>query len=123
MRGLEHRGLMHAEGPIVIAQCRETAAYGELVAVYGRDGARRAGRVVDTSDTAIAVQLFTSNAGLSLDETRLELLGRPLELRVGPTGSHPLSRRQGHPRQSRHPPGPDLFQPPDRGILRQSARF
>ena len=84
MRGLEHRGLMHAEGPIVIAQCRETAAYGELVAVYGRDGARRAGRVVDTSDTAIAVQLFTSNAGLSLDETRLELLGRPLELRVGP---------------------------------------
>ncbi len=83
MRGLEHTGLSRAEGPIVIAQSRETAAYGELVAVYGRDGARRTGRVVDTSDTAIAVQLFTSNTGLSLDETRLELLGRPLELRVG----------------------------------------
>ena len=83
MRGLEHRGLAHAEGPIVIARRRETAGFGELVAVYGRDGARRMGRVVDTSDAAIAVQLFTSNAGLSLDETRLELLGRPLELRVG----------------------------------------
>ncbi len=84
MRGLEHRGLAHAEGPIVIARSRETAGFGELVAVYGRDGERRMGRVVDTSDDEVAVQLFTSNAGLSLDETRLELLGRPLELRVGP---------------------------------------
>lgn len=84
MRGLEHRGLAHAEGPIVIARSRETAGFGELVAVYGRDGERRMGRVVDTSDAEVAVQLFTSNAGLSLDETRLELLGRPLELRVGP---------------------------------------
>ncbi len=84
MRGLEHRGLAHAEGPIVIAVSRETAGFGELVAVYGRDGERRTGRVVDSSDSAIAVQLFSSNSGLSLDETRLELLGRPLELRVGP---------------------------------------
>jgi V/A-type H+-transporting ATPase subunit B len=84
MRGLEHRGLTHAEGPIVIAQRRELAAFGELVAVYGRDGERRAGRVVDSSETAIAVQLFSSNAGLSIEDTRLELLGSPLELRVGP---------------------------------------
>jgi V/A-type H+/Na+-transporting ATPase subunit B len=84
MKGLEHRGLAHAEGPIVIANRRETAGFGELAAIYGRDGARRVGRVVDTSDEEIAIQLFTSNSGLSLDDTRLELLGRPLELRVGP---------------------------------------
>jgi len=84
MKGLEHRGLSHAEGPIVIASRRETAGFGELAAVYGRDGARRVGRVVDTSDDEIAIQLFASNAGLSLDETRVELLGSPLELRVGP---------------------------------------
>jgi V/A-type H+/Na+-transporting ATPase subunit B len=83
MRGLEHRGLEHAEGPIVIAARRETAGMGELAAIYGRDGARRVGRVVDTSDDAIAIQLFASNAGLSLDDTRVELLGTPLELRVG----------------------------------------
>ncbi|HET7838261.1 MAG TPA: V-type ATP synthase subunit B, partial [Rectinemataceae bacterium] len=83
MRGLEHRGLAHAEGPIIIAQSRETAGFGELVAVYGRDGGRRVGRVVDSSDRAVAVQLFSANAGLSLDETRMEYLGRPLELRVG----------------------------------------
>lgn len=84
MKGLEHRGLAHAEGPIVIASRRETAGFGELAAIYGRDGERRVGRVVDTSDKEIAIQLFASNSGLSLDDTSVELLGRPLELRVGP---------------------------------------
>ena len=84
MKGLEHKGLAHAEGPIITAKARETAGYGELAAVYGRDGAKRVGRVVDTSDDALAIQLFASNAGLSLDDTRVELLGAPLRLRVGP---------------------------------------
>ncbi|MBL8968190.1 MAG: V-type ATP synthase subunit B, partial [Spirochaetaceae bacterium] len=79
----EHRGLSRAEGPLVFAARREGAAYGELVAVYGRDGARRLGRVVDASEGVAAVQLFSDNAGLSLDEARIEYLGRPLELRVG----------------------------------------
>jgi V/A-type H+-transporting ATPase subunit B len=42
------------------------------------------GRVVDSSEREIAIQLFASNQGLGTDETRIELLGRPLELRVGP---------------------------------------
>jgi V/A-type H+/Na+-transporting ATPase subunit B len=84
MRGLEHRGLSHAEGPIVVAKRNETAGYGELAAIYGRDGAKRVGRVIDTSDNDLTIQLFASNAGLSIDDTRVELLGRPLELRVGP---------------------------------------
>jgi V/A-type H+/Na+-transporting ATPase subunit B len=83
MKGLEHRGLSHAEGPIVVAQATEIAGFGELAAIYGRDGGRRVGRVVDTSNDAIAIQLFASNSGLSLDDTRFELLGSPLELRVG----------------------------------------
>jgi len=83
MRGLEHRGLVHAEGPIVTARARERAGYGELAAVRGRDGVRRTGRVVDTSEDSVSVQLFASNAGLSLEDTTVEYLGRPLELRVG----------------------------------------
>jgi V/A-type H+-transporting ATPase subunit B len=83
MRGLEHRGLAHAEGPIVIAERTESVGFGELVAVFGRDGGRRIGKVVETSEKAVAVQLFASNTGLTLDETRVEYLGKPLELRVG----------------------------------------
>ncbi|HTX72550.1 MAG TPA: V-type ATP synthase subunit B [Rectinemataceae bacterium] len=83
MRGVEHRGILHAEGPVLLAQARERAGFGELVAVYGRDGVRRLGRVLDSSEGEVAIQLFATNEGLSLDETRVEYLGRPPELRVG----------------------------------------
>ncbi|MGO8694221.1 MAG: V-type ATP synthase subunit B [Rectinemataceae bacterium] len=83
MRGIEHRGIVHAEGPIIIAERTETAGFGELVAVYGRDGVRRVGRVLDTSDRRVAIQLFSSNSGLSLEDTKVEYFGRALELRVG----------------------------------------
>jgi V/A-type H+/Na+-transporting ATPase subunit B len=83
MRGLEHRGLTHAEGPIVTARAGERVGFGELASVRGGDGRSRAGRVVDTSDDFVSVQLFASNAGLSLEDTTVEYLGRPLELRVG----------------------------------------
>jgi V/A-type H+-transporting ATPase subunit B len=53
------------------------------VAVRGRDGGRRIGRVVETSLKAVAVQLFAANTGLTIDETSVEYLGKPLELRVG----------------------------------------
>jgi len=97
MKGLEHRGLSHAEGPIVVARAVETAAYGEIAAIYGADGKKRVGRVVDTSDEAMAIQLFASNAGLTLDDTRVELLGRPLELRVGEDLLGRIFDGLGHP--------------------------
>jgi V/A-type H+-transporting ATPase subunit B len=97
MKGLEHKGLAHAEGPIVIARAVETASFGELAAIYGRDGARRIGRVVDASDEATAIQLFASNSGLTLDDTRVELLGSPLELRVGEDLLGRIFDGLGHP--------------------------
>ena len=84
MRGLEHKGLASADGPIVVAARTESAGFGEIVAIHGKDGSRRVGRVVDSSDKAVAVQLFASSQGISVDEARIEYLGRPLELRVGP---------------------------------------
>ncbi len=84
MRGLEHRGLRRAEGPVIVAPRTENAGFGELVTVRDRAGALRTGRVVDVSDTAVAVQLFADNAGISLDDATVEYLGRPLEIRVGP---------------------------------------
>jgi V/A-type H+-transporting ATPase subunit B len=97
MRGIEHRGLTLAEGPIVIAERRENTAYGELVAVYGRDGARRLGKVIDVSEKIVAIQLFSENSGLSLDDARVEYLDHPLELRVGPELLGRVFDGLGHP--------------------------
>jgi V/A-type H+-transporting ATPase subunit B len=57
--------------------------FNEVVAVYGRDEGRRLGRVVDMSEDWTAIQIFGSNTGLSSGESRVEFLGRPMELRVG----------------------------------------
>ncbi len=84
MTGLTHHGLARAEGPIIVAKKTETAGYGELVRVHAPDGRVKSGRVVETSDKAVAIQLFSDNTGLSLEGTSVEYLERPLELRVGP---------------------------------------
>jgi V/A-type H+-transporting ATPase subunit B len=55
-----------------------------MVAVYDREEGRRLGRVVDMSEDWTAIQIFGSNTGLSADDSRVEFLAKPMELRVGP---------------------------------------
>ncbi|MDR2553777.1 MAG: V-type ATP synthase subunit B [Treponema sp.] len=84
MRGVEYRGLTRIEGPVVITARRGDVGFNEVVAVYDRSEGRRLGRVVDMSEEWAAVQIFGSTTGLSADDGRVEFLGRPMEIRVGP---------------------------------------
>ncbi|GHV94978.1 V-type ATP synthase beta chain [Spirochaetia bacterium] len=84
MRGIEYRGLTRIEGPVVITARSRNVGYNEVVAVYGRDEGRRLGRVVDMSEDWAAIQIFGNSTGLSADDSRVEFLGKPMELRVGP---------------------------------------
>jgi V/A-type H+-transporting ATPase subunit B len=83
MRGIEYRGLTRIEGPVVITAHNRNVGYNEVVAVYGGGGGRRLGRVVDMSEDWTAVQVFGNSSGLSADDSRVEFLGRPMEIRVG----------------------------------------
>ncbi|MDR2211552.1 MAG: V-type ATP synthase subunit B [Spirochaetaceae bacterium] len=84
MRGVEFRGLTRIEGPVVITGRSQDVGFNEVVAVYDRKEGRRLGRVVDMSSQWAAIQIFGSNTGLSVADTRVEFLGKPMELRVGP---------------------------------------
>ena len=84
MRGIEYRGLTRIEGPVVICERSRDVGFNEMVAVYDREEGRRFGRVVDMSNSWTAVQVFGSTTGLSANDSRIEFLGRPMELRVGP---------------------------------------
>ncbi|MDR1418896.1 MAG: V-type ATP synthase subunit B [Treponema sp.] len=84
MRGLEYRGLTRIEGPVVITAKSRNVGFNEMVAVYDREEGRRLGRVVDMSGEWAAIQIFGSSTGLSADDSRVEFLGKPMELRVGP---------------------------------------
>jgi V/A-type H+-transporting ATPase subunit B len=84
MRGIEYRGLTRIEGPVVITARSRNVGFNEVVAVYDRDEGRRLGRVVDMSEDWTAIQIFGSNTGLSAEGARVEFLGKPMEIRVGP---------------------------------------
>ncbi|MDR1176657.1 MAG: V-type ATP synthase subunit B [Treponema sp.] len=84
MRGIEYKGLTRIEGPIVITERSRNVGFNEVVYVYDREEGRRMGRVVDLSEEWAAVQIFGSNSGLSAEYSRVEFLGRPMEIRVGP---------------------------------------
>jgi V/A-type H+-transporting ATPase subunit B len=84
MRGVEYRGLSRIEGPVVITRRSRNVGFNEVVAVYDREEGRRLGRVVDMSEDWAAIQIFGSTTGLSAEDSRVEFLGKPMELRVGP---------------------------------------
>jgi V/A-type H+-transporting ATPase subunit B len=84
MKGVEYRGLARIEGPVVITERNRNVGFNEVVAVYDRADGRRLGRVVDMSEDWTAIQIFGSNTGLSADDSRVEFLGKPMEIRVGP---------------------------------------
>jgi len=83
MRGIEYRGLQRIEGPVVITERSRNVGFNDMVAVYDRDGGKRLGRVLDLSEKLTAIQIFGNSTGLSADDTRVEFLDRPMELRVG----------------------------------------
>jgi len=83
MRGIEYKGLTRIEGPVVITSRRCNAGFNEMVAVYDRENKKRLGRVLDLSDDFAAIQIFGNSTGLSAEESRVEFLDRPMELRVG----------------------------------------
>jgi V/A-type H+-transporting ATPase subunit B len=83
MRGIEYKGLERIEGPVVIAKRCRDVYFNEMVAVYDREGKKRLGRVLDLSEDWAAIQIFGNSTGLSADETWVEFLERPMELRVG----------------------------------------
>ncbi len=82
MKGLEYRGLTKVDGPIIILNRTEDVGLGDLVRVYDRARGERAGRIIEISEAAVAVQIFGSNTGLSTDTSSVEFTGSPMAVRV-----------------------------------------
>ena len=83
MKGIEYKGLKTVDGPIVIVKRSENSFFGEIVYVRDRLGEKKTGRIIDISEDMAVVQVFGSTNGLDLDETSIEFLEEPMELRVG----------------------------------------
>ncbi|MCR5725570.1 MAG: V-type ATP synthase subunit B [Treponema sp.] len=83
MKGIEYRGLTSVDGPIVVVRRPQNVFYNETVYVRDKNGEKKTGRVIDVNSDTAVVQIFGSTTGLDLNETSMEFLSQPLELRVG----------------------------------------
>ena len=83
MKGIEYKGITSVDGPIIVVKRSENIFYNEIVSVRDRNGEKKTGRVIDLSEDIAIVQVFGSTTGLDLNETSVEFLEEPMELRVG----------------------------------------
>ena len=83
MKGIEYKGLEQVDGPIVAVQRTPDSFYDEVVYVRDKTGQKKTGRIIDIDEKTAIVQVFGSTTGLDLNDTSVEFLDRPLELRVG----------------------------------------
>lgn len=83
MKGVEYSGLNSVDGPIVAVKRTENSFYGEVVCVRDKFGEKRTGRIIDLNEEEAVVQIFGSTTGLDLENTTVEFLRDPMELRVG----------------------------------------
>jgi len=83
MKGVEYKGLSSVDGPIIVVRRSENIFYNEIVYVRDKFGEKKVGRVIDLNKDTAVVQIFGSTTGLDLNDTSIEFLGEPMELRVG----------------------------------------
>ena len=83
MKGIEYRGISSVDGPIIIVRRPKNVFYNETVYVRDKKGEKKTGRVIDLNTDTAVVQIFGSTTGLDLNDTSVEYLADPLELRVG----------------------------------------
>jgi V/A-type H+-transporting ATPase subunit B len=80
--GLEYTGVSRISGPIIIVENVKDVGYDELVEVITPTGETRLGKVLQVTKKIAVVQVFEGTTGLSLAETRIRFLGKPLQIPV-----------------------------------------
>ena len=104
LSGREYVGVGRIEGPLVVVEKTHPVGYRELVECIDPGGKVRLGTVLDTSDSAVLVQVFDGTSGLTMPETRVRFRGRPLRLPVSKEMLGRVFTGLGEPADSGPPP-------------------
>ncbi len=76
---MEYMGLSEISGPLIILDGVENPTFEEMVTI-SVGNKKRLGRIIQISGQKCVIQVFEGTKGLSLDNTRTALQGRPLEM-------------------------------------------
>lgn len=77
---IEYLGLDEINGPLVVLEGIQDAAYEEIVEISVDKNTKRLGRIIEIYEDKAVVQVFEGSDGMSLTNTRTKLTGRPMEV-------------------------------------------
>lgn len=78
--GLQYIGLSEINGSLVALDHVKNASFDEMVEIRLENGSTRMGRIVQLEGERAVVQVFEGTNKLSLNNTRTQLTGRPMEM-------------------------------------------
>ena len=81
---LQFVGLSEINGPLVALDNVPQAGYEEMVELKLEDGSTRLGRIVQIEGSRAVIQVFEGTRGISLTNTKTQLLGHPMEIPLSP---------------------------------------
>lgn len=80
----EYLSVSEISGPLMVVQGAANVGYEEMVEVELPTGETRAGKVLETSEEAVLVQLFGLSTGANISASKVRFLGRGLEGALAP---------------------------------------
>ena len=80
--GQEVAGVARVEGPIVVVDRVSGVGYDEVAEIIDSQGRPRRGRVLEVGEGVAVVEVFAGTTGLSIEDTHVRFIGRPMRLPV-----------------------------------------
>jgi V/A-type H+-transporting ATPase subunit B len=78
----EVAGAARVEGPIVVVEGVRGVGYDEVAEIVDAQGRLRRGRVLEVGEGVAVVEVFAGTTGLSIEDTHVRFLGRPMRVPV-----------------------------------------
>lgn len=79
---IEYLGLSQINGPLVVLEGVQNAAYDEIVEMTVNGTDKRLGRIIEIYDDKAIIQVYEGTEGMALRNTHTRLTGHPMELGV-----------------------------------------
>jgi V/A-type H+/Na+-transporting ATPase subunit B len=106
---LEHRSLHRIEGPLIFLRDVAGVGFGELAEILAPGGRLLQGRVLEVQDDMVVVEVLQGTAELSVGETAVRFLGRPLAVPVAQEMLGRVFTGLGEPLDGGPPPLPTAW--------------
>ena len=81
---IEYLGLSEINGPLVVLEGVQDAAFDEIVEFKVDDGTKKIGRIVEIYEDKAVIQVFEGTENMSLLNTHTKLIGHPMEVELSP---------------------------------------